>query len=155
MSEDHKIILEYPDVENVEIIFDPLEVRSKKWMKQLVMLPWTTPHRYIGFVHPEAEKDIGVRPFKLHASFMYMASIGMQPVRQGGDQVRIVEGPKAILPIDLVAPFDMMVNASCPSWAFIRDQGDAWQGLVATLMLQTLMPPVVQPPDGSPLIKTP
>jgi len=147
-----KITLSHPDQEDVVLEFDVLAMRNNKWMERVLFLPWTTPHRTIGFIHPAAEVDLGVRPVRLFAAFAYLASIGTQPV--GPDRMRVVKGPTAVLPVDLVAPLDMVINSTCPSWVFLRDQGDAWKEMFGEMLKKQLcgdsqiavVPPEAMPP---------
>lgn len=152
MSEPNKITLTHPQSDPVDIVFDPLSVRDGKWVERLVLLPWATPHRLVGFIHPNAEKDLGEKPIMLQACFYYMASVGMQPKTASAGGITIAEGPKVIIPVDMIAPLDIMVGRNCPSWSFIRDQDVTWQKLFSSLILNLLMPAKVLEPGVGGLI---
>lgn len=145
---DEIITLKHPGAEDHIIKLDPLSIRDEKWMERVLLLPWTTPQRSIGFIHPEAEKDIGEKPFVLYATFSYYASVGMQPVTD--NKMRVVEGPKAVLPVDLVAPIDMHIGKNCPTWMFLREQGTPWKVLLKDMILKQITPePLIEaPPAG-------
>lgn len=148
-NEDIKITLKHPGAEDIVLDFDPLIARKGEWLKYVLILPWTTPQRTIGFIHPQAEADIDVKPFKLFAAFSYYASVGLQPT--GSDnKMRVVEGPKAVLPVDLIAPIDLTVGKNVPTWMFLRDQSDDWKAIISAMMSQTLVGPskVEAPPPG-------
>ncbi len=148
---DEKIILTHPDSKDHIIDLNPLAMRDGKWIERVVLLPWTTPQRSIGFIHPDAEKDIDVKPFVLFATFSYYASVGMQPVAEG--KLRVVEGPKAILPVDLVAPIDMRIGKNCPTWLFVREQGKEWQKILVEMLLKQITPePLIEAPPASGLL---
>lgn len=150
MSEEQTITLKHPlpNGEDHIIKLDPLAMRDGKWLERVLILPWTTPTRMIGFIHPADEQNIDVNPFMLFATFSYYASVGMQPV--GENKMRVAEGPKAVLPVDLVGPIDLRVGKNCPTWMFLRDQGDEWKNLLTEMLLKQIMPPplVEAPPTG-------
>lgn len=147
-----KITLTHPGAEEVVLEFEALAMRSNKWLDRVILLPWTTPNRTIGFIHPDAEKDLGVSTVRIFAAFSYLASVGMQPA--GADTMRVIKGPTAVIPVDLVAPLDIHVGAMCPSWVFLREQNEDWKILMTDMLKKQLcgdseiqvVPPAAMPP---------
>lgn len=139
-----QIILKHPDSEDVLIEFDHLD-RDRKWLKHMVLLPWTTPQRLVGFVHPAAEKLVGTGEFMLHAAFCYYGSVGMKPI--GTEKLQAVEGPKILLPYDLISPVDVRIY-SCPNAIWMRDQDERFRDLFNSLLMQQVNPPMVATPPS-------
>lgn len=138
------ITLKYPGAEDVKLEFGHAPDEKKKWLQQMILLPWATPQRLVGFVHPSAEKDVGESEFLLHATFAYYGSVGMKPI--GPDKLQAVEGPKILLPYDLISPVDVRIY-SCPSAIWLRDQDERFQELFTGLAMQQINPPqVIVPP---------
>jgi hypothetical protein len=136
------VTLTHPESTEIVLKFDPLD-RELSWMKHLLFLPWTTPSRMIGFIHPDAEKDINVKPFMLFGTFSYIGSVGFDKPDASG-QTRVLQGPKLVLPYDMITPLDIHVGAQCPSWIFVREQAEPFQKLMAALLMQIIAPPKVK-----------
>ena len=139
-SDSPSIKLSHAGSEDVVIKFDYLD-RKNEWIKHVVLLPWTTPTRLVGFVHPDAEKHIGNAPFTLFAAFSFYSQVMMQPQGKG---VAVSEGPKLILPYEMMSPLDMHIGATCPSWVFLREQAQAVQELFTALLLQNILPKQIE-----------
>lgn len=147
-----QIHLRHPDTESAVIEFDPMD-NKKPWVQRMVLLPWTTPQRLLGFVHPAADKDVGHKPFLLHGAFAYYGSVGMQQIAP--DKIRAVEGPKILLPYDLITPVDVQIY-TCPMVIWIREQNERFQELFGSLLMQQMNPPRIEipsPATPSPIIK--
>lgn len=144
------VTLAHPDSKDVIVKFDPLD-REMSWTKHLLFLPWTSPTRMLGFVHPDAEKDIGIKPFMLYGTFIYMGSVGFDKPDNSG-RTRVLQGPKLVLPYDMITPVDIHIGSSCSSWMFIRDQNETFQKLITTLILQIVMPSKIEAPPSPSLV---
>lgn len=142
------ITLKHAPAEPITLEFDILD-RERTWLKYMVMLPWMTPQRMVGFVHPAAEPYINGTPFVLHGAFVYYGSVGMQQVAEG--RMQVAEGPKILLPYDLISPVDVQVH-TCPSVIWVRDQSDHFQSLFNSLLMQQVNPPRIELAPG-PLLR--
>ncbi len=118
----------------VIIKFDPLD-RKHTWMDQAVLVPWTAPHRLFGWVHPDAKPE--TEPFVLHGAFIYVGTVGMQQV--DSTKVRAVEGPKLLLPYDMISQVDMDIYR-CPSLVWMRKQGAEMRELFVSLVSMHVLP---------------
>lgn len=152
-NKDIKISLTHPNEPEIILDFEPLTANKGEWLKHVVLLPWTTPTRLVGFVHPAAEKDIDVAPFTLFAAMSYYASVGMQPLEGNNNKIRIVEGPKAVLPVDLIAPADIRIGSRVPSWMFLRDQSEDWVNIMKAMFMKTLVVSEIEAPPPGMIIK--
>lgn len=143
MDNSPSLTLKVPGAEDLALTIGRLG--SKKYLQHAVLLPWTTPQRLFGFIHPEQEKLINKEPITLFGALAYYGSVGMQQV--GADKMRAVEGPKLLLPYDLIAPVDVVLY-SCPAVIWIRDQSEAFQQLFDQVLLQTIDPPRIEAPGS-------
>lgn len=134
----------------VKIELDELD-RRNTWLKHVVLLPWTTPQRLIGFVHPAAE--VGSEPFTLHTAYTFVGGLQVQQMPNG--KVGVVPTPRLTLPYELVTPVDIRIY-HCLSAIWVKEQAQDFQDFIAALMRQQFFPPVVEvakPQDMPPAIK--
>lgn len=132
----------------LRVVFDPLD-RKDTWMEHAVLVPWATPDRLFGWVHPAAKP--GNEHFMLHAAFIYKASVGMQRVDE--NRLRVVEGPRMLLPYDLISRVDIDIF-HCPSLIWMKRQGPEMKKIFSDFVKQHVMPRselvVAQPGDIPP-----
>lgn len=140
--------LKHEGHDDVRLVLDELD-RKNKWMENVALLPWATPHRLVGFVHPKAKP--GKESFVLHAAFVYVAQLAVQQVSE--TQLRAVPGPRIALPYDLISAVDIEVHA-CPTILWAREQADEFKSYLTQLLRQQLFPSmgvtVAQPGDVPP-----
>lgn len=146
---EHRIVLSHLGKPDHILDLDPLVLRDGKWINRVLFLPWSTPQRLIGFVHPDADDDVGSKSFMLHAAYAYYGQVAVQQV--DATKLRVVEGPRVVIPYDLISPLDIHIG-TCPSWVWVREQSAEAIELFKRLLLQQIMPPVVEPVAGG-LIK--
>ena len=120
-------------------------VTTRSYLDHAVLLPWMSPQRALGFVHPADEEKIGKAPFTLHSSLAFYSSVGAQQV--GANAFRPVEGPKMLLPWELISSLTIQVY-DCPSAIFIREQDEAFKEMIHSLFVQLVDPPRIQAPAG-------
>lgn len=137
------LTLKVPGAEDLKLVLSRLG--SKQYLQHAVLLPWTTPQRLFGFIHPAQEANINKEPITLFGALAYYGSVGMQPV--GQDKMRAVEGPKLLLPYDLISPIDLVLY-SCPSAIWLRDQSDGFREMFDQILLQTVDPPRIAAPGS-------
>lgn len=125
----------------VRVRINPAD-RELEWMQYVVLLPWTAPQRVIGFVHPEAK--VGKEPFTLFSAHMYNAQHGIRS--NGAGQIAVEEGPKLVLPYDLIGPIDMRIHR-CPSSIHMKDQPKTMQAFFAQMILQVMAPTKIELPQ--------
>jgi len=125
-----------------KVVINPAD-RKHEWLDHVVLIPWAAPQRLIGFVHPDAK--VGREPFMLHRACMYNAQHALQ--QAGENQLRVVEGPKIVLPYDVIAPMDVRIY-NCPSAIWMRDQVPAARDLFASMLLQIHAPSKIVPATG-------
>jgi hypothetical protein len=121
-----------------KVIINPAD-KEHAWLDHVILLPWVAPQRLIGFIHPENDPEKG--PFVLHSACMYNAQHGLQPV--GPAQTRVVEGPKIVLPYDLISPMAVRIYR-CPSAIYMRDQDKNTRDLFAAMLIQVLAPTKIE-----------
>lgn len=124
--------------------------RDMAYMEHAVLLPWTTPQRTFGFVHPAEKHKVGTEPFTLFGALSFYASVGIQQV--GPTAFRPVEGPKLLLPFELVSPLTLTVY-DCPTAIWLSSQDELFKEMMHALLVQLVDPPRIQPAAGG-LIKT-
>lgn len=135
------------DCDPVVVVLDELD-RRNSWMQHVVLLPWTTPQRLLGFVHPDAK--IGKEPFVLHAAFMFTGGMTVQPVKDG--RVAVIPNPQLVLPYELISVVDVRIH-HCPSSIHMVDQAPEFQQFIAGLMRRHLFPPILEAP-ATPAVPT-
>lgn len=140
------LTLEHPNADDVIVVFDELD-REYTWIEHAVLLPWTTPQRLFGWVHPAAREAMR-DGFTLHSAYMYHGSYAIQQTSE--NSARFVAGPKALLPYEFMSAVDIAVESS-PTTIWMRDQGPEIQGLFIELMKKLLFPSQIEVAGPAPL----
>lgn len=132
------------------IKFDPLD-RNMTWMDYAVLLPWTSPHRMFGWVHPKTDCS---KPFMLHGAFSFIGSIGFQPLPGDVGKGRFIPGPQALLPYDMISQVDMDI-IHCPSIIWVSKQDEHFKLFFAAQVKRMIFPSVIEPAPPGLLIDAP
>ena len=138
------IVLQSPGKDSVTIKVENTD-RDFSYLRHAVLLPWTTPQRILGFIHPADEEKVGRESFTLHSCFAFYASISVQ--QMGPNAFRPVEGPKMLLPFEMISPITLQVH-ECPTVIWMREQDLAFQEMMHILLTQLVDPPRIQAAGG-------
>lgn len=131
------ITLKHEGAEDELVVFDEMD-RKNTWIEQAVILPWSTPQRLLGWVHSKANLAGG---YVLHGAFAYIGQPSMQPV--GQDRVRVVAGPRIIVPYEFLSQVDIDIHSS-PMTLQLKKQAPEFQEFFIDFVRRIIWPPKVE-----------
>lgn len=118
------------------VVFDEMD-RKNTWIEQAVILPWSAPQRLFGWVHSKANLAGG---YVLHGAYAYIGQPSMQPI--GPDRIRVVAGPRVLVPYEFLSQVDIDVHSS-PMTLQLKKQAPEFQEFFINFVRQTIWPPKI------------